>query len=105
MRHTDLRFRDRPKQRRDHSFIVEVFHLIHTCPANPEPHPVDTRRRIVHVTPSRPCLNAVTVRSVRRGDRTLLDLLAGALAEGLDVGEELSHVGYVPAWGGVNPGR
>jgi hypothetical protein len=44
-------------------YAIEVFHLTHTCPANPEPHPVDTRRRIVHVTPSRPCLTPVTVRS------------------------------------------
>ncbi|GII24298.1 hypothetical protein [Planosporangium mesophilum] len=49
-------------------YAIEVFHLVHTCPANPEPHPVDTRRRIVHVTPGRDCLtpktfdNGVTIR-------------------------------------------
>ena len=46
-------------------YAVEVFHLIHTCPADPDPHRVDTRRRIVHVTPGGPCLTPVTI---GRGD-------------------------------------
>jgi hypothetical protein len=53
-------------------YAVEVFHLIHTCPGNHDPHPVDTRRRIVHVTPGGPCRtpivfdNGVTIPCVRR---------------------------------------
>ncbi len=43
-------------------YAVEVFHLIHTCPADLDPHPVDTRRRIVHVTPGGACLTPVTIR-------------------------------------------
>jgi hypothetical protein len=42
---------------------VEVYHLIHTCPANPEPHPVDTRRRIAHTTPGGSCRTPATIRS------------------------------------------
>ena len=42
-------------------YAIEVEHLVHTCPGNPQPHPVDTRRRIVHVTPGRPCLTPVTI--------------------------------------------
>jgi hypothetical protein len=42
-------------------YAVEVFHLIHTCPGNPEPHPVDTRRRIIHITPGGPCRNPITL--------------------------------------------
>lgn len=42
-------------------YAVEVEHQVHTCPGNPEPHPVITRRRIVGVTPGRPCLAPITV--------------------------------------------
>jgi hypothetical protein len=48
-------------------YLIDVHTVTHTCPANPQPHPVDTRRTIVHVTPGRPCQHPVTVRS---GDRT-----------------------------------
>jgi hypothetical protein len=41
-------------------YAVEVFHLIHTCPGNPEPHPVDTRRRVIHITPGGNCRNPIT---------------------------------------------
>src|SRR4051794_25897653 len=35
-------------------YAVEVFHLIHTCPGNPAPPPIDTPRTVVHLTPRRP---------------------------------------------------
>lgn len=43
-------------------YAVDVHYLIHTCPADPEPHPVDTRQQVVHVTPGGPCRTPVTVR-------------------------------------------
>jgi hypothetical protein len=43
------------------SIVVIDMHVItHTCPADPEPHAVDIRRRIVHTIPGRPCLTPVT---------------------------------------------
>jgi hypothetical protein len=42
-------------------YAVEVHHLIHTCPGNPEPHAVATWRRIIHTTPGRPCLTPITL--------------------------------------------
>jgi hypothetical protein len=42
---------------------VDVLHLTHTCPANPEPHAYDTRRVIVAIAPGGPCRRPVTVRS------------------------------------------
>jgi hypothetical protein len=42
-------------------YLVDVHDLTHTCPADSEPHPYITNRRIVHVTPGRPCLTPVTV--------------------------------------------
>jgi hypothetical protein len=52
------------------AYLVDVHHLTHTCPANPtEPHPYDTRRTIIAVTPSGTCRRPVTVRS---GDTTAL---------------------------------
>ncbi len=44
-------------------YAVDVLYLLHTCPGNAEPHPVDIRRRIVHITPGRPCLTPVTITS------------------------------------------
>lgn len=49
------------------AYLVDVHHLTHTCPADPEPHPYDTRRTIVAVNPGGVCLRPVTVRS---GDTT-----------------------------------
>lgn len=46
---------------------VDIHHYTHTCPADPEPHPYDTRRTIVAVAPGGLCRNPVTVRS---GDTT-----------------------------------
>ena len=43
---------------------VDVHHITHTCPANPdEPHPYDTRRTVIAVAPGGPCRRPVTVRS------------------------------------------
>ncbi len=45
------------------AYQVDVHHLTHTCPANPEPHPYDTRRTIVAVAAGGPCRRPVNVRS------------------------------------------
>ena len=42
---------------------VDVHHYTHTCPADPEPHPYDTRRTVIAVLPGGPCRRPVTVRS------------------------------------------
>ena len=42
--------------------LVDVEHLIHTCPGSTEPHPVATVRTVVHVTPGGSCRAPVTVR-------------------------------------------
>lgn len=42
---------------------VEVDYYRHTCPADPEPHVADTRRRVVEVIPGGGCLTPATVRS------------------------------------------
>jgi hypothetical protein len=44
------------------AYLVDVHHLTHTCPADPEPHPYDTRRTIVAISPGGPCRNPITVR-------------------------------------------
>jgi hypothetical protein len=50
------------------AYQVDVHHLTHTCPADPdEPHPYDSRRTIIAVNPGGPCRRPVTVRS---GDTT-----------------------------------
>jgi hypothetical protein len=49
------------------AYQVDVHHLTHTCPADREPHPYDTRRTVVAVAPGGPCRRPVTVRS---GDTT-----------------------------------
>ncbi|GAA2714047.1 hypothetical protein ACFY2R_12925 [Micromonospora olivasterospora] len=41
---------------------VDVVHILHTCPGEPEPHPYDTRRILVDVIPGGPCRTPVTVR-------------------------------------------
>lgn len=43
-------------------YAVAVHHYLHTCPASAEPHPIDTRRTLVHVTPGRPCTRPVIIR-------------------------------------------
>ena len=52
---------------------VDVHHLTHTCPADPQPHPYDTRRTVVAVVPGGDCLHPVTIRS---GD-TIADIACG----------------------------
>lgn len=42
---------------------IDVHHLTHTCPADPEPHPYDTRRTVVATVPGGPCRHPATVRS------------------------------------------
>ena len=46
---------------------IDILHLTHTCPANPEPHIYGTYRVVVAIAPGGPCRNPVTVRS---GDTT-----------------------------------
>ncbi|MEO3820992.1 hypothetical protein [Plantactinospora sp. B24E8] len=43
--------------------LVDLVHVLHTCPANPAPHIVDTRRSLVHTTDGGPCRAPVTIRS------------------------------------------
>jgi hypothetical protein len=45
------------------AYLVDVHHLTHTCPADPGPHPYDTRRTIVAIAPGGSCRRPVTVRS------------------------------------------
>lgn len=40
---------------------VDVHHDTHTCPANAEPHPIDTRRTIVATVDGGPCRNPITI--------------------------------------------
>lgn len=49
-------------------YRVDEHHRTHTCPADPDPHPVDITRVIVHITEGRPCLAPVVIRC---GDRTV----------------------------------
>ena len=42
---------------------VDIDHRTHTCPANTEPHPYDTRRTIVATVDGGPCRRPVTVHS------------------------------------------
>jgi hypothetical protein len=46
---------------------IDIHHLTHTCPAEPEPHTYDTRRTVLAVVSGGPCRQPVTVRS---GDTT-----------------------------------
>jgi hypothetical protein len=48
-------------------YAVTISRLTHTCPADPQPHPYDTRRTIVHITPGGACRQPVTIRC---GDST-----------------------------------
>ena len=40
---------------------VDEHHYIHTCPADPEPHVIDTIRTIVDRTDPQPCLTPLAV--------------------------------------------
>ena len=42
---------------------IDIHHRTHTCPADRDPHPYDTRRTIIAVIPGGPCRQPVTVRS------------------------------------------
>jgi hypothetical protein len=42
---------------------IDLCHVTHTCPADEQPHPIDIRRRVYHVTPGGPCRNPSTIRS------------------------------------------
>jgi hypothetical protein len=42
--------------------LVTIEQVTHTCPAQPEPHPYDIRRTLVHVIPGGPCRTPVTIR-------------------------------------------
>ena len=44
------------------TYIIDVHHNLHTCPADPVPHPVDTRRTLIAITPGGPCHTPVTYR-------------------------------------------
>jgi hypothetical protein len=45
-------------------YLTDVHVITHTFPGDPhEPHAIDTRRTLVHVTPDRPCLTPVTIHS------------------------------------------
>ena len=46
---------------------VDIHHDTHTCPAEADPHPYDTRRTVLAVVPGGACRQPVTVRS---GDTT-----------------------------------
>ena len=51
---------------------VDVVQLLHTCPAEPEPHPYDIRRSVIDVIDGGPCRNPVIIRCgdiVRRRSR------------------------------------
>jgi hypothetical protein len=46
--------------------VVDVHDYTHTCPGDPVPHIVDSRRTVVEYIPSGPCLHPVAVRSGAR---------------------------------------
>ncbi|MFI7213137.1 hypothetical protein ACIBP4_01060 [Micromonospora maritima] len=41
---------------------VDVVQLLHTCPAQPDPHPYDIRRTVIDIIDGGPCRNPVTIR-------------------------------------------
>jgi hypothetical protein len=46
------------------TYLVDVHHHLHTCPADPvEPHPFDSTQTIIAITPGGPCRTPVTIRS------------------------------------------
>lgn len=98
-------------------YAIAEHHLVHTCPANPEPHSVDIQRRIVHAAPGRPCQQPVTV---RLGNTTAVipcgryhpyDRQCGACRPIITIVQvtttDLGHqagTGYPPATTGLHPG-
>ncbi|MEV5820422.1 hypothetical protein AB0L22_14740 [Micromonospora haikouensis] len=42
--------------------IIDIEHVVHTCPEHPNGHPYDIRRTVVDVIPGGPCRAPVTVR-------------------------------------------
>ncbi|PWU55779.1 hypothetical protein DLE60_27365 [Micromonospora globispora] len=48
-------------------YLVDVEQIIHTCPADPGPHPYDIRRTLIDVIPGGECRAPVTIRC---GDTT-----------------------------------
>ncbi|MEV4278678.1 hypothetical protein [Actinoplanes xinjiangensis] len=50
------------------TYVIDVHEVTHTCPSFDEPHAIDTRRRVVEVIPSGPCL---APRRVRCGSAVL----------------------------------
>ncbi|MBU8857427.1 MULTISPECIES: hypothetical protein [unclassified Micromonospora] len=42
--------------------LVDIVQVLHTCPAEPEPHPYDIRRTVIDVIDGGPCRNPVTIR-------------------------------------------
>jgi hypothetical protein len=42
--------------------VVAIHHTTHTCPADPDPHAVDTRRTVLAVIDGGPCRAPVTIR-------------------------------------------
>jgi hypothetical protein len=56
--------------------IVEVHTFTHTCPANLEPHPVDTWRALIATIPTGPCLKP---RKAHRSDGTVELVDCGAV--------------------------
>jgi len=43
-------------------YSVDVHEITHTCPGNAEPHAIDVRRRVAHITPGGHCQTPVTIR-------------------------------------------
>jgi hypothetical protein len=46
---------------------VDIHQQVHTCPADPQPHPIDTRRTIIAVLDGGPCRQPITLHT---GDTT-----------------------------------
>jgi hypothetical protein len=44
-------------------YLIDIHHHTHTCPADPEPHPFDTRQQTVSITVGGPCRTPITVHS------------------------------------------
>jgi hypothetical protein len=42
-------------------YVIDVHHYTHTCPADPDPHIVHTRRTIVATEPGGPCPRPVRI--------------------------------------------
>lgn len=42
-------------------YAIAELHHVHTCPADPRPHPFGIERTVLHVTPGRPCTNPIRI--------------------------------------------